>query len=379
MRLLFWVSFAAVLYTYLGYPLCLAFLQRFFPRPVRKGPYQPQVSVVLAARNEEKNIVRRLENLLAQEYPADKLEIVVVSDGSEDRTVELARQHGGKHLKVVEIAECGGKAVALNAGVAQATGKIVVFCDARQSFEPGVVRELAANFHDPQIGAVSGELVLAKSDSSAIQKEMGVYWRYETWIRRTESATGSVVGASGAIYAIRRALYRPLPAGTLLDDVMTPMHVVLQGSRTVFDGSARAHDIVSQDLSQEWVRKVRTLAGNWQLLRLFPELLLPWCNPCFWRFVSHKVMRLLVPAALCLLLVAGALLEGPLYQAATGLQLLFYVLALTGAAFPASRSNRFVKLSYFFLVMNLVPIAGLWCWLSGRSASVWQPAYKKTT
>lgn len=377
MLFVFWVSVGVILYTYIGYPLCLAFLRRWFYRPVNKGPCQPQVSVVLAARNEAENIKGRLENLLAQDYPADKLEIVVVSDGSQDATAELALRHGGERLKMIAFEESGGKAAALNAGVLQTSGEIVIFCDARQRFEPGVVRELAANFHDPQIGAVSGELLLAQSGSSVIREELGAYWRYETWIRRAESATGSVIGATGAIYAIRRALFHPLPAGSILDDVIIPMHVVLQGRRTIFDDSARAHDIVSKDLSQEWVRKVRTLAGNWQLLRLFPELLFPWRNPCCWRFVSHKVMRLLVPAALGLMLVAGALLEGPFYQAATMLQLFFYALALTGAAVPASRSNRIVKLSYFFLVMNAVPVAGFWCWLSGRSASVWRPAYKK--
>jgi cellulose synthase/poly-beta-1,6-N-acetylglucosamine synthase-like glycosyltransferase len=377
MRFVFWTSVCAILYTYIGYPLCLAFLRRCCYRPVNKGPWHPHVSVVLAARDEEENIQGRLDNLLAQDYPADKLEIVVVSDGSRDRTVELVRQHGGQRLKVVELEQSGGKAAALNAGVLQASGEIVIFCDARQRFEPGVVRELAANFHDPQIGAVSGELVLAQGGSSAIREEMGAYWRYETWIRRTESATGSVIGATGAIYAIRRALFHPLPPGSILDDVIIPMHVVLQGRRTIFDDSARAQDIVSKDLSQEWVRKVRTLAGNWQLLRLFPELLFPWRNPCCWRFVSHKVMRLLVPAALGAMLATGALVEEPFYQAVTMLQLFFYVLALTGAAIPASRSNRIVKLSYFFLVMNAVPVAGFWCWLSGRSGSVWRPAYKK--
>jgi hypothetical protein len=155
------------------------------------------------------------------------------------------------------------------------------------------------------------------------------------------------------------------------------MHSVMQGFRTIFDGVAIAYDVVSQDLSQEWKRKVRTLAGNWQLLSLEPELLLPWRNPCWWRFIAHKILRLIVPFALLLLLVSGAQLDGMLYKAATLLQLSFYGVALTGAVMPAARLNRLVNLCYFFLVMNVAVVAGFWRWITGQCATSWKPAYVK--
>ena len=376
MAFLFWISLALVLYTYLGYPLCLALLSRFRQRPVAKGTLEPTVSVVIAARNEECSIVGRIGNLLAQEYPADKLEIVIVSDGSEDRTVEMARG-AAQRVRVVELPQSQGKAAALNQGVARAGGEILLLCDARQIFEVDAIRQLVANFRDPQVGCVSGELMLHRDGADGIQVEMGAYWRYEKWIRKAESASGSVVGATGAIYAMRRSLYSDLPQGTLLDDVMTPMRVVLQGYRSVFDGSARAHDRVSSEVSQEWVRKVRTLAGNWQLLSLLPSLLLPWRNPCYWRFLSHKVLRLVVPAALGLLLLTSVLLEGALYRGAALIQLIFYAIALLGWGVPSLRCNRLVNLSYFFLVMNAAAVAGFWRWALGRSEGLWQPAYGK--
>lgn len=370
----FWCSVALILYTYIGYPLLLAGLRRLAPIPVRKGPLTPKVSVVMAARNEESNIVRRLQNLAAQTYPPELLEVIVVSDGSADKTVELVRSFTGIRVKCVVLDESVGKAEALNAGVTEATGEIIVFCDARQTFDVVAVAELVRNFFDVKVGGVSGELFF-HTTGEGIQAQVGGYWRYEKWIRRAESACGSAIGGTGAIFAMRKSLYRDLPPGTLLDDVMTPMNVVLQGYRTIVDGSARAYDIASAQVSQEWVRKVRTLAGNWQLISLAPSLLSPFNNPCCWRFVSHKVLRLLVPAALVVLAVSGALLEGPFYRVFTAIEGVFYALAALGGAVPITRSNRWVNSSYFFLVMNLAAAAGFWCWATGKSGGVWQPAY----
>lgn len=375
MKLVFWLSAAIILYTYIGYPLWLAFLKLIRPRPVVKDPFEPDVSVVVAACNEEHTIVRRIKNILEQEYPADKLEIIVASDGSTDRTVAAARALHEQRVKVLDLSLRYGKAVALNSGVAIAAGEIVVFTDSRQTFEPGVIRHLVANFADSTVGCASGELVFLKDESSSIQAEMGAYWKYEKWIRKAESATGSVIGATGAIYAIRREIYQPLPPWTLLDDVLTPMNIVMQGFRTVFDGNAIAHDVVSKDVAQEWKRKVRTLAGNWQLLSLAPRLLLPWTNPCWWRFIAHKMLRIIVPFALMILLASGAVLEEGVYQVATGLQAMFYAVALMGMFLPATRLNKLVNLCYFFLVMNAGAVAGFWRWVTGGCVTAWKPAY----
>jgi cellulose synthase/poly-beta-1,6-N-acetylglucosamine synthase-like glycosyltransferase len=359
------------MYTYIGYPLLLWIADRFTRRNVDKATLSPQISIVMAVWNEEKNIARRLDNLLAQEYPAGNMEVIVVSDGSSDNTTQIVASYGNRNVRLVELERRAGKASALNQGIAAASGEIIVFADARQRFATDAVSRLVANLHDPQVGCVSGELVLLEDEQSQIQAEMGAYWNYEKWIRRTESRTGSVVGATGAIYAIRRSLYRSLPEDTLLDDVLTPLNIVQQGYRCTFDSSAVAYDNFSKDAKQEWRRKVRTLAGNWQLLSLQPSLLLPWSNPCWWRFMSHKIMRLIVPLALILLFCSGALLQGPVYRTATGLQCLLYAMALAGLFVPVLRTMRIISLCYFFLVMNAAALGGFWFWATGRSTTIW--------
>lgn len=360
------------MYTYAGYPLWLALWVRVRLKPVRKSPYVPTVSVVISAFNEELNIVRRVLNIREQDYPDEKVDIVIVSDGSTDRTVELLKPHVNDRLILIELPTNQGKAMALNAGLAKARGEIIVFTDARQTFALDAIRQLAASFSGPTIGCVSGELLFYRDAASSIQAEMGAYWKYEKWVRKMESRSGSVVGATGAIYAIRRDLYRPLPANALLDDVLTPLNIVQQGYRCIFESFAVAYDMVSKDAGQEWKRKIRTLAGNWQLMSLQPKLLLPWCNPCWWRFISHKIMRLIVPFWLILLLASGATLPGGFYRMVTAAQFLFYGLGLAGGLVPRLRRVRVTNFCYFFLIMNMAAISGFWLWVTGRSEIAWK-------
>ena len=219
-----------------------------------------------------------------------------------------------------------GKAEALNSGVARATGEVVVFADARQRFEKDAVRELVANFADTSVGAVSGELVLQEEQTNAV----GAYWRYEKRLRAMESDIHSVPGATGAIYAIRRELFAPLSPGTILDDVVIPMRIVLAGKRVIFDPAARAYEVTSQSTESEYERKARTLAGNYQLFAQMPELLAPWRNPIFVQMVSHKLGRLLVPYCLAALFLSNLfLLQGSYVVVLVG-QLLWYTLAGAG-------------------------------------------------
>lgn len=377
MKALFWISVIFTFYTYVGYPLLLALLARLFPQIVRRGDFCPAVSVVLAASNEERTIGNRLENLLAQDYPESLYEIIVVSDGSSDMTNEIVASFADRKVILIPLSERVGKAAALNHGVSVASGDIIVFADARQTFAIDAVRCLAANFADTNVGCVSGQLILQDSAGSGIRAEMGAYWRYETAIRKLESVSGSLVGATGAIYAIRNALYQPQPGGTILDDVLTPMNISLQGYRVVFDGAAIAFDEVSKDIDQEWKRKVRTLTGNWQLLSFAPFLLVPWRCPLWWRFLSHKIFRLLVPFALPGIFIACLEAEGMVYRAALFAQLTLYLSALAGFAIPGLRRLRLVNISYFFFVMNAGAVVGFWRWLSGKCDAIWCPAYLK--
>lgn len=339
MEAVFWVSIVVIAYVYVGYPVLVAAWARLRPRPVHRAPLEhpaPGVSVIVAARNEARRLPARVANLLEQDY-AGPLQIVVVSDGSADETARALVPFGSR-VELVEIPP-SGKPSALNAGAARARHDILVFADSRQRFERDAITRLVENFADPAVGAVTGELLLdCESDPSATHRStvgdsVGAYWRYEKWLRRQEAAIWSTLGATGAIYAMRRRLWRPLPPQTLLDDVLCPMRVVLVGYRVVFDDRAKAYDRVERDAAGERRRKVRTLAGNYQIVALEPALLSPLRNRVWLQYVSHKLGRLAVPYAMMLLLISNVMLAsaGVLYMAALCAQSGFYGLALYGA------------------------------------------------
>lgn len=370
-EMLFWFSAALIVYTYLGYPLLMRCLVHIRRKPVQKARYEPSISIVIAARNEVDKISTRLDNLCTQDYPAEKMEIIVVSDASDDGTDEAVRSYPDSRVRLVAMQTGGGKALAVNAGVAAAQHEIILFADARQQFAENAVRELLANFSDPKVGCAGGELVFYESDTSTVQAQMGAYWAYEKMLRKSESDTGSMIGVSGCIYAIRRSFYTPLPAGTILDDVLTPMNIVRQGYRVVFDPSAVAYDVVSRDVDQEWKRKVRTLTGNWQLISLAPWLIVPGLNPAWTRFISHKIARVKVPFWLMILLICSALLPGPFYQGAFCVQLGCYALAGMAVICPVLQKTKGISFIYFFAVLNVAAAIGFWRWLSGNSMRVW--------
>ena len=380
MKILFWSAFFFIFYTYLGYPLVLALLKKISPLPVRKGGLTvlPRVSVVIVGRNESNTIGKRIENLLAQAYPSELLEIVVVSDGSEDEMVAcaekaLAEQEDKRGLSIVlHYPISAGKARGLNIGVSQASGEIVVFTDCRQKFAERALFELVENFADPEVGGVSGELIFYQDETSGLIQEMGAYWRYEKAIRRLESETGSVVGATGAIYAIRRELFIQHKESTLLDDVVTPLQIIKAGYRMIFDGNARAYDTVSENIGREWQRKVRTLTGNWQILSLYPHFFSFDKPTLFFRFFSHKLSRLLVPYALIGLLISSAILTEPIYMVFLAGQILFYLAALAGFFKKDLPGSGLIRLCHFFCVLNAAAFMSFWYWILGRSASLWK-------
>ena len=328
MKTLFWAATGVVFYAYLGYAVWLWIWSRLNPRPVLRGANEPLVSIVMVVRNEEATLPRKLSNLAALNYPPERLEFVVVSDGSSDRTAEiLADTAKDARFHILASPKAKGKACRLNEALAAAKGEIAVFMDARQEIEQDAVRLLLENFTDPTVGCVSGELMLGDAASGEAEKRMGIYWRMEKKIRSLESASGSVVGATGALYAARCSLLAPIPAETILDDVLLPLQVARQGARVIFDGRARAWDDPDLGAEREFRRKVRTLTGNYQLLQIAPWVL-SGANPLRFRFVSHKLLRLVVPFALAVLLVTSAAIPAPLYRAAFALQLAFYALSL---------------------------------------------------
>jgi poly-beta-1,6-N-acetyl-D-glucosamine synthase len=355
MRWLFWISAAGIVYVYVGYPALVAILARIARS---RGPAsgQPSVSIVIAARNEARRLPARIGNLLSLPYAGER-EIIVVSDGSTDGTA-AALGPWSHRVRLIELAAPSGKAAALNAGVAAARHEIVVFADTRQVYEPAALAKLVAPFDDPKVGGVTGELMLVEDDGAGIGEGVGLYWRYEKWIRRNESAIHSTLGATGAIYALRRSLWQPLPPGTLLDDVLAPMRAVLAGSRVVFEPEARASDRITTDATTEWRRKVRTLAGNYQIVAQEPRLLVPGLNPVWWQYVSHKIGRLVVPYALVVLLVTSAALagQGLVYAAALAGLLVLAALAVSGWLQIRARAAR---IAFTFVMLNSAAVAGL--------------------
>lgn len=364
----------------MGYPVCLYLLSLLKTKRTAKDYSRtlPSVSVVIAARNEADTIRLRLDDLLQQQYPLDKLEIVVISDGSTDSTTlkiqEFITEQSANIRSVLylQLPVARGKPAALNIGVGAATGEIIVFTDCRQSFDERAICELVANFADEDIGCVSGELIFRENCNSRIAAEMGAYWQYEKMVRRLESITGSVVGATGAIYAIRRELYVPIPDETLLDDVFCPLQCYLQGKRITFDSDARAYDVVSKDVKAEWQRKVRTLTGNWQLFSLIEGLLVPWKSRLWWRFFSHKVARLIVPYFLLLALFSSAVATGWFFNGVFWLQVALYVTCCMAALMKPVRDVKFIKIIYFFSVMNVAATLGLIRWLKGNYVANWK-------
>jgi cellulose synthase/poly-beta-1,6-N-acetylglucosamine synthase-like glycosyltransferase len=321
---IFWTALAGIAYVYAGYPLLLLAWRRWGHWPVLKRYQEPSVSLVIAMRNERNNVVRRLQNCFDLDYPAHKLQVIVSLDAPTDGTHDLVREYAGKGVEVACSAVHRGKAEALNSGVAIATGEVLVFADARQRFDTRAIRELVANFADASVGAVSGELMILDDQAEEAGDAVGAF------LRAMESGIHSVPGATGAIYAIRRELFVPLPAGTILDDVVIPMRIVLAGKRVIFDPAARAYDVASQSAKSEYERKTRTLAGNYQLFAQMPELLAPWRNPIFVQLVSHKLGRLLVPYCLAALFISNLFLLHDLYSVVLVGQVLWYALAGAG-------------------------------------------------
>jgi cellulose synthase/poly-beta-1,6-N-acetylglucosamine synthase-like glycosyltransferase len=356
MSAVYWLigALGFIAWAYAGYPLICAVRARLRGRPMRRDPaYRPRVSIVIAAFREAKTITAKLESLAKQTYPAELLEVIVACDGSDDGTPQVARAAGETHLpgrvQVLPLAERRGKPTALNAAVQASSGEVLVLTDARQPLSPETVAVLVEDLGDPNVGAVGGELVLG-GDAPA-----GAYWKYEALIRSWEGASGSTVGVSGALYAMRRALWQPMPEETILDDVLQPMRVRLAGKRVGFEPRARAYDTAAES-KREFQRKVRTLSGNFQLLLLEPAVLSPIANPSWFDFVSHKLCRLFVPYALVIALVSALLLPSPWALVLGGGQLAGYGLAAlraVGVRLPLS------GLAETFVVLNAAAVIGL--------------------
>jgi cellulose synthase/poly-beta-1,6-N-acetylglucosamine synthase-like glycosyltransferase len=358
-KVLFWVALAALAWTHLLYPLAAAFLARVRPRAVRKEPIEPAVTVIVAAYNEEASIERRLENLLELDYPAGRLEIVVTSDASTDRTHELVKRFAGRGIRLI-VNPRGGKVAAQDRAVRESTGEIVAFSDANATWAPDALRRLVAGFADPDVAYVCGRLVLEAADGS--NKE-GVYWRYELVQREAESRLGSITGGNGSIYAVRRSDYVEVDP-RWGHDLSFPYRMVQAGRRAVYEPEALAFEKPTPSNETEYRRKVRMFEHCWEItlrgsmLRRLPLGYLV-------EVVSHRLLRY-GSGLLHLVLLASSLAlvgEGLVYQVVLAAQLLLLVAAGLG-----------VGIARYYALVTWATVVALWNYLRRGVPATWEAA-----
>lgn len=376
-QILLWLAMAGLTYIYVGYPLLVIALGGVCGRRVEQQFEPRSVSVVIAVHNDAQHLRRKIASLLALDHAECLTEIVIGADGCTDDTAHVIHALGEPRVRVIEFAERRGKPAVLNDLVPQCGGEIVLLTDARQDFDRGFLRAILSRFADPSVGVVSGELVLRADETHTTAAEgIGLYWHYEKLIRKAESRFRGVPGATGACYAIRRSMFRPIAPETILDDVAIPLQAVALGARCVFESAAIAYDRPSQSTGQESIRKRRTIAGAAQLMRLYPQWLSPFGQPLWWEFVSHKLLRLVSPALLLLAFVANlALWPQPAYVCLLSLQIGFYGAAACGWwTQRLGRKSRLFGAPLMFLTLNWTTSLAVWDALRSRYRVTWTKA-----
>jgi cellulose synthase/poly-beta-1,6-N-acetylglucosamine synthase-like glycosyltransferase len=334
----------------------------------------PEVSILVSAHNEEKNIEKKIISLLALDYPEERLEILIGSDGSTDRTNEIVAKFINGKIRLYVQNQRSGKPGMLNMLVKEAKGEILVFTDARQRLDKDSLKELVKNFGDARVGSVSSALCYENvGQDNKTGTGVGLYWKYEKFIRHSESRMGSMLGATGALYAIRKELFSFLPQDLLLDDVYIPMKIVEKGFRAVFEPKAIVYDIVFDNPQDEFIRRRRTLAGNFQLFYYLRHLFNPLKGKISWQFFSHKLLRLIVPLMLGLVFMASlALINNAIYRIIFWLQCIFYLLAILGLIFK--QKTKIFDVPYMFCLMNTAAVAGFIQFITGSHDVLWQKA-----
>lgn len=374
--LVFWLSIAGIGYIYVGYPLLIWACGRFWGTELDREPWTGSISVVLVAHNAAQHLLEKLDSILASDCADQICEVLVGSDGSTDATVRTVNSYPDDRVQVVDFGEQRGKPACLNDLIPQCTSDIVVLTDARRPLHPEAISRMAAVFADVRVAAVSGELVHRGPNDESPAGSIGVYQRYERWIRRNESRFRSVPGVTGALYAIRRNVFRAVPTDAVLDDVVLPMQLVSRGYHCAFEPDAIAWDQLSESPEDESIRKRRTIAGCAQLLHLKPGWLSPHTNQIWWEFMSHRIARLASPLLLlCAAIANFALIGHGVYAELAAFQILLYLLAFLGWHYQRRGSrSRLCGLPLKFVMLNTTTLAALWDAAHGRFTPTWQRA-----
>ncbi len=375
-QIIFWLAALAVLYVYAGYPALLYLVASFRRRRQDSdSSYTPSISILIAACNEEATIEAKLQQTMQLEYPADKLEVLVLSDGSQDQTDEIVRRFPDPRVRLVRVAERRGKTNAQNIGVKEATGEVLIFSDATTVYHPQALMHLVGNYQDPKVGAVSGRYQYFDSTHKS-PTGMGTiaFWNYENNIKVWQSRIRTLTGCCGCIYSVRRSAYTEL-APDIISDLVQPLWVIQKGYRVAFEDRALAYEETTESTKEEFAMRVRVVTRALRGLLSVPELLKPWKYPWIaFQLFSHKVLRWMVPVLLLLLLASSAALyRQPYFRILLILQLCFYGLALLQLMVPMHRWWKPLGVPLYFCTLNAAAALGLVELLRGKKYVVWQP------
>lgn len=372
----FWFAAAALFYTYAAYPVLVTLVSVLRPRRLKRGPYQPTVSVIITAYNEERDIAGKLENTLALDYPKELLEIIIASDCSSDRTDEIVRGFESRGVQLYRQPQRLGKTTAQNAAVERARGEILLFSDATTMYQPGVLRAMMPNFADETVGCVAGRLIYVDPSGSTVGRGAVTYWSYETFVKKHESRACSLIGASGCLYAVRRSAYLPLYPEAH-GDFLIATKMVQQGLRTVFEPEAVCTEETNRLVSNELSMRVRVITQTFNDLWQHRAMLNPFRSGFYAvQLFSHKVMRYLVPFFLLLMFATSATLATTslLYRLAFAIQVVGYVgAALSAALERVGFRSRVLALPQYFVLANLASVMALYKLIRGERYARWEP------
>ena len=377
-EIVFWSALGLIAFTYAGYSLVILMLSRLVHNPVRRGAFEPRVTYLITAYNEEKNIAAKLDQVMTLDYPRDKLEIIVASDGSTDRTDEIVKGFSGRGVKLIRVEGRVGKTETQNQAVRQASGEIIIFSDATTRYEKSAIRNLVRNYADPSVGAVSGRYEYCNPTGAAIGLGSILFWKYENSIKTMQTNIKTITGCCGCIYSVRRSAYTPLPAD-IISDLVEPLKVLEKGYRIVFEPEAIAYEETTEKTKEEFRMRVRVITRGMHGLLYMRTLF----NPLRHGFVafqllSHKVLRWLVPVFLLIALIANCFLLGsPFYNVTLALQLAFYVFALLG--YLAEKGNipaKPLNIPLYFMTVNLAAVVAMYRLWKGHKAVTWETVRK---
>ncbi|WP_066172853.1 glycosyltransferase family 2 protein [Bacillus marinisedimentorum] len=376
LSIILWVLIGLTLYVYVGYPILLTLFSSLFKKSINDSPdYTPKVTYFIAAYNEEKVIGQKLANSVQLDYPADKLEIIVVSDDSSDRTNEIVESFVTRYpyVKLNVVKGRQGKTAALNHSVPSAKGDILVFSDANSMYKKDALRQLVKHFNDNQIGGVCGELKLINPTSSSIGESEGAYWKYEKFLKTIETRTGSTIVANGSIYAIRKQNFREMNIN-VGDDMQNPLIIIGQKKRFIYEPNAVTVEETSPDAKEEFGRKVRIVTRSFTGLLHYKKMLNLFTRPGFFvKYMSHKVLRWLVPYYLILIFVINIFLLGDfIYDLLMVAQVLFYALAVAGIKYK----SKITYIPYYFCLVNYAALRGTLRAIMGKKQATWKPTQR---